>query len=307
MRQHILCVGTSSVDVTLWPVNSWPQPGGRIIPQHYLVLSGGNAVNVACGVAATGHDATILLCCGNDYFGSMMQSELASLPIEIIPALKPSSTSLSIVCVSQNGDRQFISQLGANSDLVPMDIADAISRSRPTIIVLAGFVLMRNLITPKFSAALSRILSDAEAIIVADPGFREDWTQTDWEIPLRELLPSIDYFVPSWLEAVAISGMNEINSIITYLRYLGAQGICLKNGSVGCFGVDQQSNEIFHCPAEKVNVVDTTGAGDAWCAGFSAALLEQQDFLTTLKRANELAAQCITKPGTVIKSFGLSS
>jgi sugar/nucleoside kinase (ribokinase family) len=84
-------------------------------------------------------------------------------------------------------------------------------------------------------------------------------------------LPYIDYFMPNIEEASMISGLHDRRDMQRFFFDLGATTIIFKMGAEGSAIVTKKAREI-RLPAYKVNVVDTTGCGDAYCAGFIAGL-----------------------------------
>ncbi len=72
----------------------------------------------------------------------------------------------------------------------------------------------------------------------------------------------------------------------------------MKNGAAGC--LCKSGDNVFHIAAKKVNVIDTTAAGDSFNAGFLAARIAGYDAKTALQKAHQLAAFVITERGAII-------
>ena len=113
--------------------------------------------------------------------------------------------------------------------------------------------------------------------------------------PLAAMLPHCDYVIPSFDDLQAIYPGASAEEIAGRLLTLGARNAVLKMGRDGCL-VARGSDRI-RVPALPANVVDTTGAGDCWDAGFIAGLASGEDILTAARMGNACAAFCIEAVG----------
>jgi sugar/nucleoside kinase (ribokinase family) len=100
---------------------------------------------------------------------------------------------------------------------------------------------------------------------------------------VREIISGLDLFMPNHVEAQRVTGTDNLNDAIEALRGLGPT-IVLKNGAKGASAI--RNYEFFEEAAISVNPVDTTGAGDAFNAGFLAAYLDQQPIANCLRWGN---------------------
>jgi sugar/nucleoside kinase (ribokinase family) len=100
---------------------------------------------------------------------------------------------------------------------------------------------------------------------------------------LKDLLPNVDYFMPSMEEAVYLTGQDDPAKIAQVFLKMGAKACVFKWGERGSY--IHTRDEQFRIPAFKVNVSDTTGCGDSYCGGFIAGLVFGRD----LRAACELA------------------
>jgi len=135
------------------------------------------------------------------------------------------------------------------------------------------------------AAGMSPLISVATAITDA-PGrpasMPATWRTFDLIAPstdtlslLEPCLSYVDYFMPSMEEAALIAGRQNENDIADFFLERGAGCCVFKWGSRGSFRADR--NERKRIPAFKVDVSDTTGCGDAYCAGFIAGLANGED------------------------------
>ncbi len=123
---------------------------------------------------------------------------------------------------------------------------------------------------------------------------------------LKGFLPYVDYFVPSYEEAVSITGRKTPEAIVEAFKKAGAPNVVgVKLAERGCYISDgKKARYVKACPVK--NVVDATGAGDAFVAGFVAGALRGLDPFSSARLANAVAASCVSAVGasTAIKALG---
>ena len=115
----------------------------------------------------------------------------------------------------------------------------------------------------------------------------------------------MDYFIPSYEEAVALTGRKNPEDIVRSFFKAGAPNIVgVKLGAKGCYIANHRYAE-YVPPAKASRVVDTTGAGDAFVAGFLGATVKGFSAFAAARIANAVAAGCVTAVGasTAIQSF----
>lgn len=111
-----------------------------------------------------------------------------------------------------------------------------------------------------------------EAVISVDI-----WTESFFDpAPYREpaFLAGVDAFLPSDKEVEALWGMREPARTVRDLAARGPRAVAIKRGSRGSLVYDRERDQLWEIPTVPVAVVDTIGAGDAYCGGFLAGLLE---------------------------------
>lgn len=115
------------------------------------------------------------------------------------------------------------------------------------------------------------------------------------ETGLMELLKLVDVLKPCKAAARELSGSTDYDTMAQKLLKLGPKLVAITMGAEGCLMA--RTGRISHVPSFKVNVVDTTGAGDAFMGGLSYALLQSWDDERVGRFANACAALCCTKVG----------
>jgi sugar/nucleoside kinase (ribokinase family) len=123
---------------------------------------------------------------------------------------------------------------------------------------------------------------------------------------LKELVGSVDCFIPSLAEAVSLTGRTSPEAITEMLLESGSIEIAgVKLGAKGCYIASRKGAK--RIPARRVrSVVDTTGAGDAFAAGFIGGLIKGLDEFEAADVGNAVAASSVTMLGasTAITAFG---
>jgi sugar/nucleoside kinase (ribokinase family) len=109
------------------------------------------------------------------------------------------------------------------------------------------------------------------------------------------MLPHCDYVIPSFDDLLAIYPGATPEEMAGQLLKSGARTAVLKMGRDGC--LIAQGSDRIRVPALPANIVDTTGAGDCWDAGFIAGLASGEDVFTAARLGNACAAFCIEAVG----------
>jgi len=297
----VSCVGILVADVLAIPVENLPDKG-LLAPVDEILLSvGGCAANAAIGLAKLGASAQIIGKLGADSFGRYVKTEVAQAGVNVdgLTETVSSQTSASVVTVSGDGERTILHCFGANASFCLDDIDFNIIR-RSKILFIAGTFLM-----PAFDGQGAReLLKKArEAGILCcldtawDPSGR-------WMDTVSQCLPYLDWFMPSCEEAVQLSGRSMPEDMAAVFAGMGVKNVVIKLGSKGCY-VKPQDADGFAVPAYSVTAADTSGAGDAFCAGFIFGLSKNWTIEDCARFANAAGAICVMQAGTTagIKSM----
>ncbi len=264
----IHCVGALVVDLLNGPIKQYPVPRvqTQITAEWIRMAPGGGAANTPSALARMGMAVTAFSKVGNDPNGSFILNELKQVGVNTsgVCVSGKDSTPFTFVGIHADGDRTFIHTPGANvtlnlSDIDPSHALDCEYFLYQDLWVLPG-------LDGKPAASLLEEARRRGAVTFLDEAFGYG--------PKRELLeamlPHCDYAIPSFDDLQAIYPNSSAPQLTDRLIGLGAGAVVIKMGPQGCFvahGTDR-----VQVPAYPANVVDTTGAGDCWDAGFIAAL-----------------------------------
>ena len=264
----IHCVGALVVDMLNGPIKQYPVPKvqSQITTEWIRMAPGGGAANTSSALARMGVTVTAFSKVGNDPNGSFILNELKQAGVDTtgVCVSTKDSTPFTFVGVHADGDRTFIHTPGAN---VTFNLAD-IDLNR---VLDCNYLLYQDVwVLPGFDGKPA-------ATLLAEARRRGVTTFLDEAFgygPKREsfepMLPHCDYVMPSFDDLQAIYPNSSATDLVDRILGQGAGAVVIKMGPKGCFVA--HGNVRQQVPAYSANVVDTTGAGDCWDAGFIAAL-----------------------------------
>lgn len=298
--KKILCVGHVCVDITTRHVDKLPPPGLLQGIESVTMNPGGCASNAAIDLAKLGADPRLVVKLGADGFGRFIESVLDQNRVDrryvvVSPELETSATC---VLIGAGGERTFLHNPGANDRLHADDVPDA-ALAECDILFVAGTFLMEEFDGAECKKLLMRAKKQG-LFTVLDTAwdFRGYWMDK-----LAQCLPYLDLFMPSYDEAVELGGgEQDPDRLCDLFHALGAVHVIIKQGHLGAY-VSQKDHPRFLSPAFPApKVVDTTGAGDSFCAGFLYALADGADFPAAARVGNAVGHHCV---GGVGATYGI--
>lgn len=288
----VICLGIMVADVLARPVRRLPARGTLDVVERMELHTGGCAVNTGIALAKLGVRTAVMGKVGEDGFGDYIINTLHRYHIDTAGVLRDrvANTSATMVMIGPDGERSFIHYLGANAELRAADIDLALA-ARGRILHIAGHNLMS-----KFDGADAATILQAARQRGVATSLDTAWDSTGrWFSLIEPCLPHIDYFVPSFEEASRIAGRSDPAEVARFFLDYGMKLVALKMGDQGCYVTD--GREAVRLPAYPVTPVDTTGAGDAFAAGFLAGIIQGWDLERTARFANAVGAMCVTAIG----------
>lgn len=288
----ILCLGQFTADVVVRGIRELPEKGKSIFVDKIELHNGGCACNTAIDLAKLGISTGVIGKVGVDIFGDFILQLLSKHRIDIRGMTREDriNTSTSIVLVSPDGERSFLHYSGTNATLTVDDINFNLIQEAKILHVAAVYLL------PALEGApIAKILKRAKDFGVIT-SLDTAWNaKGNWLEKIEPALSYTDYFLPNIEEAMMISGEGSLEKIAKFFLSYGVKVIALKMGEKGSFISTEK--ESYYIPAFKVNVVDTTGAGDAFVAGFLTGIIKGWDLRFTGLFANAVGACCVMESG----------
>jgi len=281
--------------------------------ETFLRKPGGAPANVACGLARLGHHAAFVGMVGEDAFGHYLQSVLETEGVDTrsLAFTAEQPTTLAFVALSSKGvpSFSFCRHPGADLSLKPSDI-DASVFDDARVLHFGSLSLV---LKPAYDATrfCLQTAKERRLFVSYDPNYRPAlWrnAMSAREIML-EPLPFVDVLKVSDDELKLLSGETDIEAGCAALAQRGPKAIVVTRGGEGMLGWNHGS--VIDAPGIPVEVVDTTGCGDASMAGIIAFFLEgglpltqrfripDDIFEAALNFANRCAAHAATTHGAI--------
>ncbi len=266
MRFDVSCVGLTILDILGRPVERIP-PGGNVdfIDEIRLTVAG-TAAGTVIDCAKLGLRSRAVGAVGVDEKGDFVTDTYKRYGIDTdaMQHVEGVPTSATILNVRPNGDRPALHVRGASDHLnIGERELDAVCDAK--YLHMGGSGLLQAMDGPP-TAALLKAAKARGCVTTFDLIAPNDTTM---EI-VAPCLPHVDYFMPSMEEAEILSGQTEPDDVAAFFFDRGATTCIFKWGAKGSYLATSGAAE--RIPAYRIDVVDTTGCGDAYCAGFIAGL-----------------------------------
>jgi sugar/nucleoside kinase (ribokinase family) len=251
----------------------------RLLESADLVLGGSGAI-MACGAARLGLRVAFAGVVGDDLFGRFAREALRERGVDtralVVDPDRPTGVS---VILAREDDRAILTSPGTIGDLRGTLVDPDLLRSSRHVHV-SSYYLQRAL--QRDLPSLFDVAHAAGASVSIDPNWDPD---ESWDGGLLELLSSTDVFLPNSAEARAITGVDDVDVAAEALGERGAT-LAVKFGQGG--GLAMEGVDLVRSESVPAEVVDTTGAGDSFDAGFVAGRLQGWP----LGRCLQLAVAC---------------
>ena len=249
------------------PVNEIPPGAGTYFIEELTLAVSGAAGSAAIVAAKHGLNVQAVGGVGRDDMGDWVRMKLQRFGVDVanMDVCPDFSTSSSIVTTRPNGDRPALHKKGATGGFFVSD-AQLDSVLDTKIFHVGGVGLMdrmdRGRTAEVMAAAKARGCRTTLDVFASTPD----------DMPLiAPLLKNTDFFMPSEEEAMALSGLSDLDDIARFLLDHGVGAVILTLGPDGARYTDQAGSH-FHIPAFDVGVVCTCGCGDCFNAGFATGL-----------------------------------
>lgn len=292
--KRVACIGSVTTDILVKPADAIPAPGVLQYVDDVQMHVGGCASNAAMDMGKLGIPSELLCLVGEDNFGNFVKTTAAQTGVGIqgVKSRAGVPTTGSVVCIGSTGERSFLYNPGSTSAYTLEDVDEDVL-ARCDIVFVAGAML-----NTKFDgepcAQLMKKMQEAGKFTVMDTAWD---SENVWLPKIEAVLPYLDLFMPSYDEAVKLTGREEPNAIADFFFDAGVKTVIIKLGSKGAL-ICEDRNTRYELPTYRsVKPVDTTGAGDSFCAGFLSGLAMGWDYRRSGKFANAVGTHCIMAIG----------
>jgi sugar/nucleoside kinase (ribokinase family) len=304
-KLDVVVFGLLVADILGRPVNfsRLPSRGGLQLIETITFSTGGNVSNVGIALSKLGLKVGVIGRLGNDVWRDLIVGALVKHGIDCthIRSDKTPQTSATIVAVDAGGERSFLHTPGATRDLKKKDLLSQLGYISKARLLVVGYLGLLPQLENEFPGIFSSVKKQTDTLIALDTA----------GIPRRNrklvegFLPYTDFFIPSLNEARELTGYQTTREIMDFFRDCGAANVFgLKLGKKGCLVADRTGE--YPVPGFHVKeVVDATGAGDSFYAGFLAGWLRGLDTYHAAEFGNMVGACCVSAIGasTGVRSF----
>lgn len=285
----LLIVGSLNMDMVI-DIETMPKPGETILGKKLSFVPGGKGANQAYTCGKLGGDVSMIGAVGKDENGEKLLNNLQSVGVDTsgVQVLDYTVSGTAIITVNSQGENSIIVISAANFELNK----EHIDQHRHLIEECDVVVLQLEvaLETVMYVAELAKSLNK---MVILDPAPAQK------NLPDR-FLQHIDIIKPNETELQTLTGMStesaqEIVEAAMSLINKGIDKVVVTIGSKGAVLVTKERHEVF--PPRKVDVVDTTAAGDAFTASLAKKLVEGSTIDEAIRFGNIVSSIVVTKKG----------
>lgn len=287
----VLCIGETAVDIICKPVSECLFSNVCSPVESITIQSGGDALNNAVDLARLGNQVCYVGRVGLDAGGEFVLSALQSAGVDTSHAVRTSCPHAKVnLLINPDGERAFFYYGGTSREFSVSDVDLSLLSSCKVLQVGGTFHL------PAFDGEGAAELFQAaqKAGVLTSMDVTNDFTGR-WDEIIRPCYPHLDYFLPSIDQARLISGYQDPWDIAGFFLDRGVKHVAVKLGAQGSFF--RAEKKAFYCGTYPVPVIETTGAGDAFCAGFLTALVRGCSPEEGMLTATAASAQVIQAVG----------
>jgi ribokinase len=278
---NVLVIGDATVD-QMYFIDELPERGGEASATRAVMEPGGAGGTVATTMARLGHRVSIATRVGSGPFSTLAQRYLRSTGVDLslMQVDENLQTSSVTILITPDGQRTMISAAGASRQLDASALQVAHIRERDALVISAYSLIAG----PQRDYALKAIeIAKAERVrLFIDMGTGAVNALQDSLMPL---ISSAEVVLLNERELFTLTGESSISAAVVGLRRRGIEQVVVKVGEMGSIVVTPTRSELVEA-LEVDDVVDTTGAGDAYTAAFVGALLDGEDPLRAAWYAN---------------------
>jgi sugar/nucleoside kinase (ribokinase family) len=258
-------MGVHVLDVLVRPVTEIPEGQGGALVEEIKMTAAGSAGGTALVLSRLGVTVRSAGAIGTDSLGESLLALLAGDGVDTTHLLRRDDvqTSASVLPIRPDGSRPAFHVVGANATYTPADVTDELLDGATHLHLGGPEFLGGEAAAEILSRARERgLTTSADVLAPGDVGVLE------W---IAAALPQLDYFLPNDEQVIGFTGADDLESGCRALIDRGVGCVAATRGGDGVLVVD--GDGALAVPATEVDVVDTTGCGDAFSAGFLRGIM----------------------------------
>jgi ribokinase len=285
---QIVVVGSANTDLVV-RVPTLPRPGETVTGGTFFSARGGKGANQAVAAARAGGSVALIACLGDDPIGDETLAALTAegIALHAVRRVPHTPSGVALILVDERGENSIAVAPGANALLTPEQVVPSVEQLSPMDVLVA------QLETPLETVlAAARAARRVGARVILNPAPAR-------ELP-DELLQLVTVLTPNEAEAARLAEMSNVEAhapeeVATALLQRGVGAVAITLGAAGAYVATREYRELV--AGHRVEVRDTTGAGDVFNGALAVALAERMPLSDAVRFANAAAAISVTRDG----------
>ena len=292
-RYDIVFIGTAILDSVIKGFDPEPVSVAGFRAESGSINAGGEGVNGSIAAAKLGMRSALLCFLGKDQAGDLIEAELVKNGVDTSCIIRTAdhSTPITTIFVAEDGNRKSITNKAHSYNFHPEQYPERFTDTKAVVI---GSLFRAPFNDPDVVRA---VVTQAHSMGI--PAFADTKIPNFRRLTLDDIADSlamVDYITPNEDEARFFTGEDRPDKMAEAFLARGVKNVIIKLGGKGCLLVNNE--EKIHLYAHKIDVVDATGAGDNFMAGFVSEIIRGSEVKDALAFANACGAICATAVGT---------
>ncbi|MEA4974662.1 MAG: ribokinase [Paludibacter sp.] len=286
--KKIVVIGSCNTDMVV-KSDRLPVPGETVLGGAFMMNPGGKGANQAVAIARLGGNVTFISKTGNDLFGrqSVEMYGDENIVTDYIFSDQHLPSGVALIMVDRNGENCIVVASGANGSLSPKDIEKARN------VIESADILLMQLEVPMDTVEYAAKLAHEKGIkVVLNPAPAAFLS--------NELLKCLYAVIPNKTEAEMLSGIkvSDLETAKQAAEIIAAKGVDKVVITLGSKGALIKDGDVYSfIPADKVEAVDTTAAGDTFCGAFCVGISEGLSIEDAVRMSTKAAGITVTREG----------
>ncbi len=291
LELDVLAAGDLNIDLVLTGC-PLPEPGQERLVEGARYSIGGSAAIFACNLASLGAKVGLVACIGDDAPARFLLEEVSAIGVNIAGICRETlATGITVILALPGREQKaMLTYRGAIESLAEEHLPDALLRRARHLHIGSYYMLPR---LAEGSARLFRRAHENSMTVSLDTN---DDPLDEWGGGLPELLRDVDIFFPNRREALQIARETDLERAGRRLAGF-CRTVVVKADADGALLFTDGGHTRLHSPPRPATMVDSTGAGDSFDAGFLRRWLERAPLEECLRFGNECGARAISAPG----------
>lgn len=282
----IFVLGSINMDLVS-VAKTMPKNGETLKAEKFYTNPGGKGANQAIAIAKLGGSVKMIGKVGNDEYGAILKENLASFGVDVENVSRAQSSSGIANIIVANGDNRIVYTAGANDCITQEEVDKGLENAKSGDIFVTQLEIPIDIVTYAVDVAKQKGM-----IVILNPAPAQQLGQ--------DLLCNVDIIVPNETETEIITGTApdsevELALAIKNLYKFGVRNVVITMGERG--SIVTYGNNIVPFYARKVEVVDTTGAGDTYVGAIATKLDEGVDIVSACEYASIASSITVTRSG----------